>query len=43
MIPLYNLAPNTRISIFDEKSKINGEYIVTKFNIPLAYNGTMNL
>lgn len=43
MIPLYNLAPNTRISIFDEKSKINGEYIVTKFNIPLTYNGTMNL
>lgn len=43
MIPLYNLAPNTRISIVDEKSKINGEYIVTKFNIPLTYNGTTNL
>ena len=43
MIPLYNLAPNTRISVSDKASKVDGEYIVTRFNVPLAYNGTMSL
>jgi hypothetical protein len=30
-----------RISAYDEKAKINGEYIVNKIVISLAYNGTM--
>lgn len=42
-IPVYYLEPNTRISIFDEKSNIFGEYIVKSFNIPLAYNGSMSI
>ena len=43
VIPIYYLNPNTRIYISDEKSKINGEYIMTKFTIPLTYNGTMSI
>ena len=42
-VPLYHLEPNTRISVFDEKSKVDGEYDITKITIPLAYNGTMSL
>jgi len=42
-IPIYYLEPNTRIYIYDEKTKINGEYIASKFTIPLAYNGTMSI
>ena len=42
-IPIYYLEPNTRILIRDEKSNIDGEYLVSKITIPLAYNGTMSL
>ena len=42
-IPVYYLDANTRIYIYDEKSKINGDYIVSKISIPLAYNGTMSI
>jgi hypothetical protein len=37
------LEPNTRVYVRDDASKIDGEYIVTKFSIPLTYNGTMSL
>ena len=42
-VPLYNLEPNTRVAVQDSNSNIDGEYIVTKVTIPLAYNGTMSL
>ena len=42
-IPVYYLEPNTRIFIRDDKSGINGEYIVSKITIPLTFNGTMSL
>ena len=42
-IPVYSLQPNTRISIVDDKSGINGEYLVSRITIPLAYNGTMSI
>lgn len=42
-LPVYYLTPNARIRVRDEKSKIDGEYIVTKFTIPLTHNGTMNI
>lgn len=41
-IPVYYLQPNTRVSIKDELSGINGEYVVTKITLPLTYNGTMS-
>ena len=40
-LPIYYLEPNTRILIYDENSKINGEYIMTKYTLSLTYNGTM--
>lgn len=42
-VPIYYLQPNTRIFVRDDQSKINGEYIVSKMTIPLAYNGTMSI
>ena len=42
-IPIYYLEPNTRIKIKDEKTRIDGEYIISRITLPLAYNGTMQL
>ena len=42
-VPIYHLQPNVRIYVNDEKSKIQGEYIISKLTIPLAYNGTMSI
>lgn len=42
-IPVYYLEPNTRIYIRDDKSQINGEYIISRISIPLTYNGTMSI
>ena len=43
-IPVYYLQPNTRIEITNnENLDVNGEYIVSKITIPLAYNGTMSI
>lgn len=42
-IPIYYLQPNTRIHLFDEKAKLNGDYIISKITIPLTYNGTMQI
>ena len=42
-IPIFYLDANIRIGIKDERSNINGEYIVSKITLPLTYNGTMSL
>ena len=42
-IPIYYLEPNTRISVYDEETGINGEYIINRLTIPLTYNGTMSI
>ena len=42
-IPIYYLEPNTKISVFDNKTNINGNYIVNKISIPLGHNGTMSI
>lgn len=42
-LPIYSLEPNTRIFVRDDKSGINGEYIVSKINFPLDANGTMSI
>ena len=42
-IPIYYLEPNVRIYIHDEDTGIDGEYVVSKITLPLAYNGTMSL
>ena len=42
-IPVYYLEPNTRIEVRDDKSGINGQYIIDKISYSLAYNGTMTV
>lgn len=42
-LPIYYLEPNARILINDSKSKVEGEYLITKMTIPLTYNGTMQI
>ena len=42
-IPIYYLEPNTRIYVYDQKTGIDGDYIVSKITLPLAYNGTMSI
>ena len=43
VIPVYYLEPNSKIYIRDDKSGINGEYILNTLSIPLVYNGMMNI
>ena len=42
-IPIYYLQPNTRIFVRDDKSGINGEYIMESFSLPLGHGGTMSI
>ena len=42
-VPIYYLDVNTKIQIADNERGINGDYIVSKLTIPLAYNGTMSI
>ena len=42
-VPIYYLQPNTRVHLFDEKTGLNGDYIISKMTIPLTYNGTMSI
>lgn len=42
-VPIYHLAPNTRIFVRDDTSHINGEYLINQMTIPLTYNGTMSI
>ncbi len=42
-IPVYYLQPNTRVLLYDEKSGLNGDYIVNKITLSLTHNGTMTL
>lgn len=41
-IPIYYLEPNTIAYIHNEESGINGKYELTRFSIPLTYNGMMS-
>lgn len=42
-LPIYTLQPNYRIIIYSRISGLSGEYILTKYSIPLAYNATMSI
>ena len=41
--PIYHLNPNTRIKVVDEENGIGTNYIMSKFTIPLTYNGMMSI
>lgn len=42
-IPIFHLEPNSRISVKDVKSGINGDFIIKNLSIPLSVNGTMSV
>lgn len=42
-LPKYYIEPNNIIRIEDKASGINGNYLITQYSLPLAYNGTMSI
>lgn len=42
-LPKYYMEPNNIIYIEDRESNISGNYQITQFTLPLAYNGTMSI
>ena len=42
-LPIYHLEPNTRIFVHDKNTGVKGEYIMSKYTLPLSYNGTMSI
>lgn len=42
-LPIYYLQPNTLIYVKDPESGLEGDYIMSKFSLPLTYNGTMSI
>lgn len=42
-LPKYYMEPNNIIYIEDKESNISGNYQITQFTLPLAYNGTMSI
>lgn len=42
-LPIYYLDVNRRIYVKDEKSDIEGDYLVNSISIPLAFNGMMTI
>ena len=42
-IPIYYFEPNTRITVQDDMTGINGEYLIKSFSIPLAHDGFMSI
>lgn len=42
-LPMYHIEPNGLAYIYNKKSGVNGNYQLTQFTIPLAYNGTMSI
>lgn len=42
-VPIYHLQPNTRIYLHDDDVGLDGDYIATKFTIPLTFGGVMSI
>lgn len=42
-LPIYHLEPNTKIIVSDDKSGIDGEYIINSITIPLGVAETSNI
>ena len=42
-IPIYHLEPNVKIYIQDDRSGIQGDYIIEKIQIPLDYSSKMSI
>jgi hypothetical protein len=42
-MPIYYLEPNTKIQVHDERTGINGDYIIKSFNYNLTHDGMMSI
>ena len=42
-VPIYYIEPNSRITVYDQKSGIYGDYIIKTISLPLDAKGTMNI
>lgn len=42
-IPIYYLEPNTRITVRDDQSGINGEYLIKSLSLQLQHDGMMSI
>ena len=42
-VPIYYIEPNCRITVYDQKSGIYGDYIIKTISLPLDARGTMNI
>lgn len=42
-MPIYYLEPNTKIQVVDERTGINGDYIIKSFNYNLTHDGMMSI
>ena len=43
LLPMYFLEPNIRITLKDEMTGINGDYMINSISVPLDINGTTSL
>ena len=42
-IPIFYIEPNTRITVYNKKAGIKGDYVIKTISLPLAVNGMMNI
>lgn len=42
-VPIFHLESNTRITIKDDQTGLDGDFVIKSFNIPLDVNGTMSI
>ena len=42
-MPVFWLEPNNRITVIDEETGINGDYLVSRISYQLSFNTTMSL
>lgn len=43
MVPIFHLEPNTRVTIIDDQTGTDGDFIITNITIPLDVNGTASV
>jgi hypothetical protein len=42
-LPIYHIEPNTRITVVNQESGINGDYLINSISLPLDSSGTMSM
>lgn len=43
MVPIFHLEPNTRVSIIDDQTGTDGDFVITNITIPLDVGGTSSI